>query len=140
MVLRALNERLAAEGFDRREYERVVKGVLAKQGMVRRGREAVPLGLDERWVRRHSRQQLARLRELDLRVVGDLGDLEFVAVPGVHTRKVTAEQRLDAAIDGLAFLVQRNMQRGVARRAAAESESGSGPKSKSESKSGEAPS
>jgi hypothetical protein len=124
LVLRALNERFEAEGFDRREYERIVKGVLAKQGMVRRGREAVPLGLDARWVRRVSKQQLARLRELDIRVVGDIDDLEFVAVPGVHTKKVTAEQQLDAALDGLEFLLQRNMQRGVARREAAESKSG----------------
>lgn len=120
MVLRALNERLEAEGYERQDYERVVKGVLAKQGMVRRGREAVPLGLDERWVRRRSNRQVARLRRLDLRVVGDLADLEYVAVPGVHTRKVTAEQQLEAAIDGLAFMAQRGMQRGAARRAAAE--------------------
>ena len=57
MVLRALNERLEAEGFNRQDYERVVKGVLAKQGMVRRGRESVPLGLDERWVRRRSKRR-----------------------------------------------------------------------------------
>ncbi len=118
MVLRALNERLEAEGYDRRDYERVVKGMLAKQGMVRRGRETVPLGIDERWVRRRSKRELARLRELDLRVVGDLADLEAVSVPGVHTRKVSAEQQLEAALDGLTFLAQRNMQRGANRRAA----------------------
>ena len=56
MVLRALNERLEADGFNRQDYERVVKGVLAKQGFVRRGRESVPLGLDERWVRRRSKR------------------------------------------------------------------------------------
>ena len=118
MVLRALNERLAAEGFERQDYERLVKGVLAKQGMVRRGRETIPLGLDERWVRRLSKRQLDRLRELDLRVVGDLDDLDYVAVPGVHTKKVSAEQQLEAAIDGLAFMAQRGMKRAADRRAA----------------------
>jgi hypothetical protein len=118
MVLRALNERLEADGFNRQDYERVVKGVLAKQGFVRRGRESVPLGLDERWVRRRSKQELSRLRELDLRVVGDLADLEAAPVPGVHTRKVSAEQQLEAALDGLTFMAQRNMQRWANRREA----------------------
>ncbi len=111
MVLRALNERLEAEGFNRRDYERVVKGVLSKQGMVRRGRESVPLGLDERWVRRRSRQELARLRELDLRVVGGIEELESRPVPGSHTRKVTAEQQLEAALDGLTFMAHYVMDR-----------------------------
>ena len=116
MVLRALNERLETEGYDRREYERVVKGVLAKQGMVRRGRESIPLGMDERWVRRRSKDELARLREMDLRVVGDIDDLEPLPVPGVHTRKVTAEQQLEAALDGLTYMAQHDMRRGAARR------------------------
>ena len=120
MVLRALNERLEADGFNRQDYERVVKGVLAKQGMVRRGRESVPLGLDERWVRRRSKQELARLRELDVRVVGDLDELESLPVPGVHTSKVTAEQQLEAALDGLTFMAQRHMDRSQIRRKTAD--------------------
>ena len=111
MVLRALNERLEADGFNRPDYERVVKGVLAKQGMVRRGREAVPLAVDERWVRRRSKQELNQLRDLDIRVVGDIDELEFVSIPGVHTKKVTADQQLEAAIDGLTFMAQRLMNR-----------------------------
>jgi hypothetical protein len=117
MVLRAVNERLEADGYHRPDYERVVKGILAKQGMVRRGRDSVPLGLDERWVRRRSRQELARLRELDVRVVGDLDELESQPVPGVHTRKVTAEQQLEAAIDGLTYMAQHHMKRIADRRA-----------------------
>jgi hypothetical protein len=116
MVLRAVNERLESEGYNRQDYERVVKGVLAKQGMVRRGRESVPLGLDERWVRRRSKRELDRLRELDLRVVGDIAELESLRVPGVHTRKVTAEQQLDAALDGLTFMAQQHMKRAALRR------------------------
>jgi hypothetical protein len=111
MVLRVLNERLQADGYNRPDYERVVKGVLAKQGMVRRGREAVPLAVDERWVRRRSKQELKQLRKLDVRVVGDIDELEFVSVPGVHTKEVTAEQQLEAAVDGLTFMAQRLMNR-----------------------------
>jgi hypothetical protein len=120
MVLRALNERLEADGYNRPDYERVVKGVLAKQGMVRRGRESVPLGIDERWVRRRSKDELTRLRELDLRVVGDIDELESLAVPGVHTKKVSAEQQLEAALDGLTFLAQQHMKRAAIRREAGE--------------------
>ena len=119
MVLRALNERLAADGFNRPDYERVVKGILAKQGMVRRGREAVPLGLDERWVRRRAKQELARLRELDLRVVGDIDELAYQRVKGVHTDGVSAEQQLEAALDGLTFMAHRVMNRSRPKQTAA---------------------
>ena len=108
MVLRALNERLAETELSRQQYERLVKGILAKQGLVRRGRETIPLGLDERWVRKRSEQDLDRLKKLDLRVVGDLEELRGKAVPGVHTRQVTAEQQLEAALDGLTFMLTRS--------------------------------
>jgi hypothetical protein len=117
MVLRALNERLAEdEDFTPRDYERFVKGVLAKQGLVKRGRESVPLGVDERWVRRRSKDELDKLRKLDVRVVGDIDELEAKPVPGVHTRDVTAEQQLEAALDGLTYVVTK---RARARAAAA---------------------
>ena len=48
LVLRALNERLAEDNFSRQDYEWIVKGALAKQGLVKRGRDKVPLGMDER--------------------------------------------------------------------------------------------
>lgn len=111
MVLRALNERLADAGIERWQYERLVKSGLAKQGLVRRGRDSVPLGLDERWVRKASRDDLGRLRALGLRVVGDIAELEAQPVPGVHTRKVSTEQQLDAALDGLTWLIGTMRQR-----------------------------
>ena len=88
-----------------------MKGALAKQGLVKRGRDSVPLGIDERWVRRRSKEELDKLRELDIRVVGDIDELEARPVPGVHTKKVTAEQQLEAALDGLAFMVSRRARR-----------------------------
>ena len=109
MVLREVNVRLEAAGYDRAQYDRVVKGILAKQGMVQRARDHEPLGLDERWVRREGRAELKRLDELGLQVVGDLAELEPRTVPGVHTRKISAEEQRDAAVDGLVFLLQRLM-------------------------------
>jgi hypothetical protein len=111
-VLRALNERLQEAGIERWQYERIVKSGLAKQGLVKRGRESVPLGIDERWVRKESKADLERLRELDLRVVGDLDELQATSVEGVHTRKVGLEQQLDAALDGLTWMVM-NLRREI---------------------------
>lgn len=112
LVLRELNVRLTEDGFDRQDYEWIVKGALAKRGLVKRGRETVPLGMNERWIRRASRQELDKLRDLDPRVVGDIGELESKPVPGVHTSQVTAEQQLEAALDGMAFLVTQQAKRG----------------------------
>ncbi|MCW2712229.1 MAG: hypothetical protein JWP24_2423 [Marmoricola sp.] len=112
MVLRELNERLAADDLSRQDYEWIVKGALAKRGLVQRGRDKVPLGMDERWVRRASRQEVRKLKALGLRVVGDVEELESQPVDGVHTRKVTAEQQLEAALDGMAFLVTQQAERG----------------------------
>ena len=57
LVLRALNERLAAEEFSPQDYQRMVKSALAKQGLAKRARDdSVRLGIDERWVRRKSRR------------------------------------------------------------------------------------
>ncbi|MEO5652341.1 MAG: hypothetical protein ABIN79_10340, partial [Marmoricola sp.] len=60
------------------------------------------------WVRRRSDQDLERLRKLDVRVVGDLEELRGKAVPGVHTSEVTSDQQLEAALDGLAFMLTRS--------------------------------
>jgi hypothetical protein len=114
LVLRALNERLALDEFTPQQYQRLVKGALAKQGLVKRGRESVPLGIDDRWVRRRSKDELTKLRKLDLRVVGDIAELEARPVPGVHTKNVSAEQQLEAALEGLAFMVNRRARRGRA--------------------------
>lgn len=112
LVLRELNVRLAEEDFSRQDYEWIVKGALAKRGLVKRGRDKVPLGMDERWVRRVSKGEVSKLKALDLRVIGDVDELASQPVEGVHTRKVTAEQQLEAALDGMAFLVHQQAERG----------------------------
>ncbi len=112
LVLRALNERLAEEEFSAQDYQRLVKSALAKQGLAKRPRDdSVRLGIDERWVRRKSREELDNLRKLDLRVVGDIDELQARPVPGVHTKKITAEQQLEAALDGLTIMVSRRSRK-----------------------------
>jgi hypothetical protein len=115
LVLRALNERLAEEDISPQVYQRLVKSALAKQGLAKRDRDdSLRLGIDERWVRRRSKEELKKLRQLDIRVVGDIAELEARPVPGVHTNKVSAEQQLEAALDALAFMVNRRARKGRA--------------------------
>ncbi|WP_310962372.1 hypothetical protein [Nocardioides terrisoli] len=106
MVMRALNERLQERGLDSADYDRFVKRSLAKNGIGRRPERGAPVGLDERWVLKKARSELAGLAALDLRVVGDLAELEPQPVPGVHTDKVTTQEQLDAALDGLAAVIE----------------------------------
>jgi len=47
-----------------------------------------------------------RIRDLGVRVVGDLSDLKPVPVPGAHPDSVPADERLDAAVAGLEGLVR----------------------------------
>ena len=80
LVLRALNERLAQDEFSPQDYERLVKGALAKQGLVKRGRDSVPPG-DRRALGTTPVQARScdKLRKLDIRVVGDIDELEAQA-------------------------------------------------------------
>jgi hypothetical protein len=106
MVMRALNERLAEAGLSPRDYDRFVKRGLAKNGINERPTRDQGVGLDERWVFKRSRSDLDKLRALDLRVVGDLDELESRAVPGTQPDRVGVEAQLDAALDGLVALVR----------------------------------
>lgn len=105
LVMRALNERLVAAGLSDKDYDRFVKRGLAKNGINQREETGASVGLDQRWVFARARKELDRLRELDPRVVGDLTELESRKVPGVHTRKVSTQDQLDAALDGLAAAI-----------------------------------
>ena len=105
MVMRALNERLARAGIDPKDYDRFVKRGLSKNGINKRADRGPSVGLNERWVMRRARRELDELRALNPRVVGDLAELESHRVPGVHTDKVSTEQQLEAALDGMAALV-----------------------------------
>jgi hypothetical protein len=105
MVLRDLNEALEGLGIDKRAYHQFVKHALAKRGLVHRQADEPVLGLDEDWVIERGQQEVALLRQQGLRVLGDLDELLPRPVAGVHTDQIPAEERLSAAVDGLAHAI-----------------------------------
>lgn len=112
LVLRELNQRLDADGrtLTGRQYERVVKQLLAKRGLA--GLEGDPrLGYAAAWVAGRGDRDVARLRALSPRVAGDLGDLRCRPVRGADAGAVTVEQQLDAALAGLTHVVTRLAKR-----------------------------
>jgi hypothetical protein len=112
LVLRELNQRLDADGrtLTGRQYERVVKQLLAKRGLA--GLEGDPrLGYDAAWVAERGDRDIARLRALSPRVAGDLEDLRCAPVRGAEVATVTVEQQLDAALAGLTHVVGRLAKR-----------------------------
>lgn len=104
-VLRRLNERLPGERLDP-SLEFYVKHFLAKRGLADRSAREPKLGFDEPWARRRAEREVDLLREMRLRVVGDLEELMPRPVHGVRIEEVDAEAQLAAAVDGLALLVQ----------------------------------
>lgn len=104
-VLRALNERIVVDGKTPPRYDRLVKHVLAKRGLVHRHDREPRLGLDEPWVLDRGREQVEKLRAAGYHVVGDLAELTPRPVAGVHADEVSDRDQLDAALDGLAHVV-----------------------------------
>jgi hypothetical protein len=108
LLVRALNVRLAQDGaLPNPAYNRFVKHRLAKQGLSRRKAEEPTIGFDKRWVRRLSDRMIAEFEELDVRVVGDLHELDPVVVKGVRPDRISDREQLAAAVDGLAHLIRR---------------------------------
>ncbi len=112
LVMREVNLRLETEesSITGRQYERVVKHLLAKRGLAGR-RDDPRLGYDTRWVVERGDRDLERLRALAPRIAGDLEDLRCRPVEGVAPEDVTAEQQLDAALAGLTEVVGRLARR-----------------------------
>ena len=106
MVMRELNLALAGDELTRSQYHNLVKHGIAKRGLAHRARQEPRLGLDEAWVFERGRAEVAALKTLDLRVVGDLDELEPKPVPGVHTDDIGVDEELAAAIDALAIAVE----------------------------------
>lgn len=116
LMLRHLNEMLAqgqARGGaeDLKYYDLLVKHLLTKRGLVERQAREPRLGLDERWVMKRGAEEVARLRRDDHQVIGDLDELMPRPVPGVHPSSVGAQDQLEAAMDGLARMVQISARR-----------------------------
>jgi hypothetical protein len=105
-VIRAVNERLKVDGFPP-QYPKVIKHTLAKKGMVPRKELEPPIGFEaERWLRKRADQQVRRLEELGVQVVGDLDELRPMSQPGTDPSKVSTEDQLDAALAALTYLVR----------------------------------
>jgi hypothetical protein len=104
-VMRRLNAELGDLSFE--DYAPVVKHALAKRVLGARRKDEPAVGFDvPDWVRERSTGMVDKLRALGIDVVGDLAELEPVAVPGVHPADLTAEQQLAAAVDALAGVVR----------------------------------
>ena len=106
LVLRRLNDELAADPLSRGAYHQKVKRALAKNGMARHRRDEPVLGLDEPWVYERSAREIDALRTLGCPVVGDLGELTSHPVPGVQPEAVSVEEQLEAAVRGLSHAVR----------------------------------
>jgi len=107
MLLRELNEGLAADGLPDRDYHSLVKFGLAKRVLA--GRRSGPaIGFEPPdWLVQRSGEIVARLAASGARVIGDLSELTPVNVPGVDPDEVTAQDQLSAAVDALRGLTVR---------------------------------
>jgi hypothetical protein len=104
-VMRRLNERLSDLDFP--AYAPTVKHRLAKRTLAARRDLEPALGFPiPDWLPELSQRMIGRLRDLGVRVVGDLDDLTPVPVPGVPLATVSAEAQLDAAVAGLEAAVR----------------------------------
>ncbi|MCR6031477.1 hypothetical protein GGQ22_08445 [Nocardioides sp. zg-579] len=107
LVLLDLNRRLEAAELSAADYHTLVKFGLAKRVMAGRGGAAIGFAPPP-WLVERSAEVVKRVAAAGTRVVGDLADLEPVAVAGIDPADLPAEERLAAAVDVLAGLtVQR---------------------------------
>ena len=107
MLLRELNEGLAADGLSAGDYHSLVKFGLAKRVLAGRG-NGPAIGFEPpAWLVQRSGEIVARLAASGTRVVGDLSELAPVGVPGVDPDEVSPQERLAAAVDALRGLTVR---------------------------------
>jgi hypothetical protein len=108
-VMRLLNARL--DDLDFPAYAPVVKHRFAKAVLAPRRELEAPVGFDTpEWLPPLADRMIGRIRELGVRVVGDLEDLRPVSVPGVDPSQVPDGERLEAAVAGLEGLLRRMLR------------------------------
>ena len=103
-VLRALNEALPQD-LPLFHYQKVVKHLLAKQGMAGPTGPGDRIGFSAAWVDARAARQVARLRALGVRVVGDLDELRPVCQEGIDPSECPPQDTFRAAVQAMAFLV-----------------------------------
>ncbi len=112
LVLRQMNELLDEAGLQFPTGDQVRKQYLAKKVLAGRKKEEPAIGLPvSKWVRKHSTFMVEELQGLDLTFIGDWGDLDPVDVPGIDPGDVSHREIIDAAVVGLAALVERDVRR-----------------------------
>lgn len=108
LALRRMNELLDEQQVDFRSGQRIRKGVLAKQVLASRRDDEPRLALPvPDWAVVISDELVARTQKVPLELVGDWAELAPVAVPGVAPDDVPTEAVTEAALAGLAGLIQR---------------------------------
>lgn len=111
MVLREVNERLAAYDIPWADYSRHVKFGLAKAVMAGRRSEEDAIGLKvPKWLKEAAASMRRNIEASGVRVVGSLDDLTPTAVRGVDPAKVRSEERLAAAVDALADVLRKAIE------------------------------
>ncbi|HWJ82087.1 MAG TPA: hypothetical protein VNS55_07615 [Nocardioides sp.] len=102
LVLREMNEALDERGLTFPVGQRLRKQVVAKTALAALAKSEPRLGLEVAdWVRDQTRETVAAVRDLGVRVVGDLADLDPVDVPGIAPADVDPEARARAATAAL---------------------------------------
>jgi hypothetical protein len=105
-ALRRLNEVLNERGQGFPYGAHVRKQRLAKRILAAHRPDEPAIGLPVAgWVREQSTWMMTGLRELDVRLVGDWGDLDPANVPGADPDAVPEHEVAQASIVGLAGLV-----------------------------------
>ncbi len=111
LVLRQMNELLNEAGLQFPTGDSVRKQYLAKKVLAGRKKEEPAIGLPvSEWVRKHSTSMVEELQGLDLTFIGDWAELDPVDVPGIDPGDVSHREMIDAAVVGLAALVERDIQ------------------------------
>lgn len=106
-MLRRLNERL---GRDRKAgmYDHLVRAVVAERALAVRGDKVTASSEMHAWASETAERWIAWLSERGFDVIGDLADLRPTPPSGdwIDPDRTTADEQLDAAIAGLAAVVE----------------------------------
>jgi hypothetical protein len=112
LALLRLNELLAERDVGFLESRKLRKELLAKRVFAARRRDEPRLGLPVAdWLAEETAEQVRRTSELPVRLIGDWADLTPVPVPGIEPADVSEADVAEAAIAGMAALVQRGVER-----------------------------
>ena len=102
LVMRQLNELLDAEDLPFPVGMPLRKGLLCKQVLATRRADEPAIGLPvTSWVREQASYLIDGLQALDVRLIGDWGDLEPVDVPGIDVSEVPDAAVSQAAVAAL---------------------------------------